>query len=83
MLKNVTAVAALMGVVCLFLQACSQGPELPEIQETVSATPPAWAKNAIWYQIFVERFNNGDSSNDPTNNLLPVPIRALYLITGN
>lgn len=66
MLKNVTAVAALMGVVCLFLQACSQGPELPEIQETVSATPPAWAKNAIWYQIFVERFNNGDSSNDPT-----------------
>ena len=27
--------------------------------------PPAWAKNAIWYQIFVERFNNGDSTNDP------------------
>ncbi|MCD4695530.1 MAG: hypothetical protein K8S16_04745, partial [Bacteroidales bacterium] len=27
--------------------------------------PPAWAKDAIWYQIFVERFNNGDQSNDP------------------
>jgi len=26
--------------------------------------PPAWAKNAIWYQIFVERFNNADKTND-------------------
>jgi len=28
--------------------------------------PPAWAKNVIWYQIFVERFYNGYKSNDPT-----------------
>jgi glycosidase len=28
--------------------------------------PPAWSKNVIWYQIFVERFNNGDKTNDPT-----------------
>jgi hypothetical protein len=27
---------------------------------------PAWAGDAIWYQIFVERFRNGDPSNDPT-----------------
>jgi cyclomaltodextrinase / maltogenic alpha-amylase / neopullulanase len=27
---------------------------------------PEWAKTAIWYQIFVERFRNGDRSNDPT-----------------
>ncbi len=27
---------------------------------------PAWPKDAIWYQIFVERFRNGDPSNDPT-----------------
>jgi cyclomaltodextrinase / maltogenic alpha-amylase / neopullulanase len=26
---------------------------------------PAWAQDAIWYQIFVERFRNGDPSNDP------------------
>jgi glycosidase len=26
---------------------------------------PAWSKEAIWYQIFVERFRNGDPSNDP------------------
>ena len=28
--------------------------------------PPEWAKDAIWYQIFPERFRNGDTSNDPT-----------------
>ena len=27
---------------------------------------PAWSADAIWYQIFVERFRNGDSTNDPT-----------------
>ena len=27
---------------------------------------PEWSKEAIWYQIFVERFRNGDTSNDPT-----------------
>jgi glycosidase len=26
---------------------------------------PAWAREAVWYQIFVERFRNGDPSNDP------------------
>ena len=33
------------------------------------ATPtqaPAWAKAAVWYQIFPERFWNGDRANDPT-----------------
>lgn len=27
--------------------------------------PPAWATDAIWYQIFPERFRNGDPKNDP------------------
>ena len=35
-------------------------------EENTIAQPPGWAKDAIWYQIFVERFNNGDPSNDPT-----------------
>ena len=35
-------------------------------QQAVQTTQvPAWAKEAIWYQIFPERFNNGDKSNDP------------------
>ncbi len=29
---------------------------------------PAWAKKAVWYQIFPERFRNGDTKNDPTLN---------------
>lgn len=28
--------------------------------------PPKWAQEAIWYQIFVERFRNGNIQNDPT-----------------
>jgi glycosidase len=28
---------------------------------------PEWAKDAIWYQIFPERFRNGDRRNDPTS----------------
>ncbi|HOT97560.1 MAG TPA: glycoside hydrolase family 13 protein [bacterium] len=27
---------------------------------------PAWARRAVWYQIFPERFRNGDPANDPT-----------------
>ncbi|MEK9138690.1 MAG: alpha-amylase family glycosyl hydrolase, partial [Bacteroidota bacterium] len=27
---------------------------------------PSWAKKAIWYQVFPERFRNGDPKNDPT-----------------
>lgn len=27
---------------------------------------PSWSQNAIWYQIFAERFRNGDTLNDPT-----------------
>jgi len=26
---------------------------------------PSWAKEAVWYQIFPERFRNGDPANDP------------------
>lgn len=28
--------------------------------------PPDWSREAVWYQIFVERFDNGDPTNDPT-----------------
>ena len=31
---------------------------------------PKWSKNAIWYQIFPERFRNGDTTNDPTKETL-------------
>ena len=28
---------------------------------------PEWVKETVWYQIFPERFENGDTSNDPEN----------------
>ncbi len=31
---------------------------------------PSWAKDAVWYQIFPERFRNGDPTNDPTRESL-------------
>lgn len=34
--------------------------------------PPAWAKHAVWYQIFVERFYNGDIFNDPRPEFMTV-----------
>jgi len=33
---------------------------------TIITDPPQWAREAIWYQLFVERFRNGDQGNDPT-----------------
>lgn len=36
----------------------------PCIAQDLSAVP-SWAKDVVWYQIFVERFRNGDPSNDP------------------
>jgi len=35
---------------------------------------PAWAAEAIFYQIFPERFCNGDQKNDPTRESLEFPI---------
>jgi glycosidase len=32
-----------------------------------SFNTPAWAQQAVWYQIFPERFRNGSASNDPAN----------------
>ncbi|MFP4470785.1 MAG: glycoside hydrolase family 13 protein [Bacteroidales bacterium] len=52
----------------------------PTETQTTAPSPPDWAQDAIWYQIFVERFYNGDTTNDPTpedihaaSNFLPVP----------
>lgn len=33
--------------------------------DSTLARVPAWAKQAVWYQIFPERFRNGDTANDP------------------
>lgn len=39
--------------------------EFPYINPVDVFTPPDWVKDAVFYQIFPERFANGDPSNDP------------------
>ncbi|MBK8943987.1 MAG: glycoside hydrolase family 13 protein [Ignavibacteriae bacterium] len=49
----------LLTFILLFTFSCSTQTK-PKIDRV-----PNWAKSAVWYQIFPERFNNGDKSNDP------------------
>jgi len=50
-----------------FLGGCHVSKSPGKLIDDKSLTSvPAWSKDAIWYQIFVERFRNGDPSNDPT-----------------
>jgi cyclomaltodextrinase len=43
----------------------SKSKSSPEVSATPFDGPPDWAKEAIWYQIFLERFHNGDTLNEP------------------
>jgi len=57
----------LISVIGFLIAGCVQNQSKrsnPSVKSLASV--PAWAKEAIWYQIFVERFRNGDRSNDPT-----------------
>ena len=57
----------LISVIGFLLAGCVQNQSKrsnPSVKSLASV--PAWAKEAIWYQIFVERFRNGDPCNDPT-----------------
>jgi len=43
--------------------------EYPFLNPADIFSPPAWVKDAVFYQIFPERFANGDPTNDPENTL--------------
>lgn len=67
------------GFLLLFLIALNSN-----AQNTTTALnePPSWAKDVIWYQIFVERFNNGDKTNDPTPENMDVPFMKILTPDG-
>ena len=48
---------------CLFFISC--GTKYNENEQLDISHVPEWSKNVIWYQIFVDRFRNGDKTNDP------------------
>ncbi len=66
------------------LGACAREPAPPAAPPT-RLDPPAWAADAIWYQVFVERFRNGDPANDPTlddvRSFSPDPAPAGWQVT--
>lgn len=53
------------GLVILIIVTSFGCSQQKEIEKNAYKTPE-WAKNVVWYQIFPERFNNGDSTNNPT-----------------
>lgn len=42
---------------------------MPYFQEIDRFKTPDWVKKTVWYQIFPERFANGDPTNDPAGTL--------------
>lgn len=64
----------LLGGAVLLLAACTANP--PSDPPIPESTVPGWAADAVFYQIFPERFRNGDPSNDPTRASLEFPERA-------
>ncbi|MGY3750487.1 glycoside hydrolase family 13 protein [Vagococcus acidifermentans] len=42
---------------------------MPFFHEIDRFKSPQWVKETVWYQIFPERFANGDTSNDPAGTL--------------
>lgn len=42
---------------------------MPYLHEIDRVKTPEWVRNTVWYQIFPERFANGDRSNDPEGTL--------------
>ncbi|NOU46747.1 MAG: alpha-amylase [Bacteroidales bacterium] len=55
-------IIALLAIVLINIMGCACQTKTDGI---VNKNPPGWASEAIWYQIFVERFSNGDTMNDP------------------
>ena len=45
--------------------ACQKSRSGNIVSTTPYNEPPQWAQEAIWYQIFLERFHNGDTLNEP------------------
>lgn len=64
-------ICAAISIVSLSLAACkdnssaSDGTDQLGSEALATIDSPEWAAHAVWYQIFPERFYNGDPSNDP------------------
>lgn len=55
-----TLLIVFLTFICLFFNMCAKQNKPESFLE-----PPEWSKSVVWYQIFIERFYNGDPTNDP------------------
>lgn len=60
-------------LIAILIVGCRPRPQQPDlyavpadVSSDVIAQIPQWAHEAVWYQIFVERFRDGDPANQPT-----------------
>lgn len=51
------------------LRAIGNGFKLPYLHEIDACQVPDWVSDTVWYQIFPERFANGNARLNPENNL--------------
>lgn len=69
-----------MRILKVLLVACILSGCMPQASSDAPGTRngavPAWAADAVFYQIFPERFRNGDPSNDPIRTSLEFAERA-------
>ncbi len=63
-MRNIFKVFFVISIIIL-ISACMNN-AIKEENGVLKISTPQWAKEAIWYQIFVERFYNGNPLNDPT-----------------
>lgn len=63
--KHIFRMVAVTLFSLFLIWGCGKSPE------ESAADPLKWAEGRIWYQIFPERFRNGDPSNDPTAAEVP------------
>jgi glycosidase len=64
-MKNLKSMKFLTGFTMASIIVCFSCNQKKLSEKDLTAVPE-WSKHAIWYQIFVERFRNGDTLNDPT-----------------
>ncbi|MCK4699613.1 MAG: hypothetical protein KAT38_04750, partial [Bacteroidales bacterium] len=64
-MKNTITQALVFLLVTSLILGCNQS-STKKAKVITDVDVPQWAKQVVWYQIFPERFRNGDPSNDPT-----------------
>ena len=63
--KKITLLSVLL---CVLVIGCNKPKEKPKVLIENNEFVPQWAKEVVWYQIFPERFRDGDINNNPTIN---------------